>query len=300
MSDIWQQVLLVALLWVLLGAGAPGPRRAALAGLLLGVAVLLRLVAMSLVVPAVCYLIIAGGAWRSLRTWPGWRTVGARTLTFAAAFGVIIAGSVGTFTRKPGNWATRTTANVLYGRTAVVADCDRLNLDSVTALACPKEPLGQRRKLDDYAHIQREAPFRERFPPPHRSERRAEEIRQSRDRPAAAGRRPRDRTGFSEGVSPHEDGCARRHDRGTVAVQARVPHCRLAVQHQRIPRIQRRGPDRRDRYRRVSPRVPAQCGLHAGLCWLRSAWSRCLAGSALAAPERAASARQRCLRSAWP
>ena len=50
MSDIWQQVLLVALLWVLLGTGAPSPRRAALAGLLLGVAVMLRLVAISLVV----------------------------------------------------------------------------------------------------------------------------------------------------------------------------------------------------------------------------------------------------------
>ena len=166
MSDTWQQVLLVALLWVLLGTGAPNPRRAALAGLLLGVAVMLRLVAISLVVPAVCYLIIAGGAWRLWRTWPGWRTVGARTLAFGAAFGVIIAGYGWYFHAQTGEWGlTRTTGQVLYGRTAVVADCDRLNLDSVTALACPKEPLGQRRRLDDYAHIQREAPFRERFPP---------------------------------------------------------------------------------------------------------------------------------------
>ena len=45
MSDTWQQVLLVALLWVLLGVGAPNPRRAALGGLLLGVAVMFRLVA---------------------------------------------------------------------------------------------------------------------------------------------------------------------------------------------------------------------------------------------------------------
>jgi len=166
MSDIWQQVLLVALLWVLLGTGAPNPRRAALAGLLLGVAVMLRLVAISLVLPAMCYLIIAGGAWRLWRSWPGWRTIGARTLAFAAAFGVIIAGYGWYFHAQTGEWGlTRTTANVLYGRTAVVADCDTLTLDRLTALACPKEPLGQRRKLDDYAHIQREAPFRERFPP---------------------------------------------------------------------------------------------------------------------------------------
>jgi hypothetical protein len=166
MSDTWQQVLLVALLWVLLGTGAPNPRRAALAGVLLGVAVMLRLVAISLVVPALCYLIIAGGAWRSWRSWPGWRTIGARTLAFGAAFGVIIVGYGWYFHAHTGEWGlTRTTANVLYGRTAVVADCDRLTLDRLTALACPKEPLGQRRKLDDYAHIQREATFRERFPP---------------------------------------------------------------------------------------------------------------------------------------
>ena len=78
----------------------------------------------------------------------------------------IIAGYGWYFHAQTGQWGlTRTTANVLYGRTAVVADCDRLTLDRLTALACPKEPLGQRKKLDDYAHIQREAPFRERFPP---------------------------------------------------------------------------------------------------------------------------------------
>jgi hypothetical protein len=166
MSDTWQQVLLVALLWVLLAAGTPNPRRAALAGLLLGVAVMFRLVAIALFVPAFCYLIIAGGAWRLWRTWPGWRTVGARTLSFAVAVGLVIAGYGWYFHAQTGEWGlTRTTGQVLYGRTAVVADCDRLNLDSVTALACPKEPLGKRRRLDDYAHIQREAAFRERFPP---------------------------------------------------------------------------------------------------------------------------------------
>ncbi|MGV0742506.1 hypothetical protein [Mycolicibacterium sp. XJ870] len=162
MSDTWQQVLLVALLWVLLGVGAPNPRRAALAGLLLGVAVMFRLVAIVLVVPALCYLVIAGGIWR---TWAGWRTVGARTLAFAAAFGIVIVGYGWYFHAQTGQWGlTRTTANVLYGRAAVVADCDRLELDRLTALACPEEPLGQRRKLDDYAHIQREAGWRARFP----------------------------------------------------------------------------------------------------------------------------------------
>jgi hypothetical protein len=166
MSDTWQQVLLVALLWVLLGVGAPNPRRAALGGLLLGVAVMFRLVAFALVVPALCYLIIAGGGWRSWRTWAGWRMVGARTLAFAAAFGVVIAGYGWYFHAQTGQWGlTRTTANVLYGRTAVVADCDKLTLDALTARACPEEPLGQRKKLDNYAHAQLDPRWGARFPP---------------------------------------------------------------------------------------------------------------------------------------
>lgn len=165
MSDAWQQVLLVALLWVLLGVGAPNPRRAAFGGLLLGVAVMLRLVAFPLVVPALCYLVIAGGAWRSWRAWTGWRTIGARTLAFAVAFGVVVAGYGAYFHAQTGEWGlTRTTGNVLYGRAAVVADCDSLTLEPLPALACPEEPLGQRKRLDAYAHIQTDPAWRARFP----------------------------------------------------------------------------------------------------------------------------------------
>ena len=105
MSDTWQQVLLVALLWVLLGTGAPNPRRAALAGLLLGVAVMLRLVAFSLVVPALCYLIIAGGAWRSWRTWPGWRTSGRARSRLPRRSASSSPDTAGTSTRRPANGA---------------------------------------------------------------------------------------------------------------------------------------------------------------------------------------------------
>ena len=117
-------------------------------------------------VPALCYLIIAGGAWRLWRTSSGWRTVGARTLAFAVTFGVVVAGYGWYFHAQTGEWGlTRTTANVLYGRTAVVADCDKLTLDALTVRACPVEPLGQRMKLDEYAHIQGAAVWRARFPP---------------------------------------------------------------------------------------------------------------------------------------
>ena len=41
---------------------------------------------------------------------------------------------------------------MLYGRTAVVADCSKLPLDEGTKLFCPTEPLGQRLGVDQYAH----------------------------------------------------------------------------------------------------------------------------------------------------
>ena len=264
MSDTWQQVLLVALLWVLLGVGAPNPRRAALAGLLLGVAVMFRLVAFALVVPALCYLIIAGGAWRSWRTWPGWRTVGARTLAFAAAFGVVIAGYGWYFHAQTGQWGlTRTTANVLYGRTAVVADCDRLTLDAVTARACPEEPLGQRKKLDNYAHAQLDPRWRARFPPGtdldavQRAFGWAVIDQQPLDVARAVG------LDFLKGFRPARIDTPGDTSRAALAVPA-GPVDRRGAQHQRLARVQRAGPDHCRRARRVPPRYQLSVGYTPG------------------------------------
>lgn len=166
MSDSWQQVLLVALLWVLLGRGAPSPRRAAAGGLLLGVAVLFRLVAVSLAVPAVCYLLIAGGAWRAWGRWRGWRPVAARCLAFLAAFAVVVGGYAGYYWAWTGDVGlSPTSASVLYGRAATVADCGRLDLDALQRLACPDEPLGQRKGVEGYAHLGGVEEWRARFPP---------------------------------------------------------------------------------------------------------------------------------------
>jgi hypothetical protein len=163
MADAWQQVLLVGLLWVLIGRGAPGPRRAAVGGLLLGVAMAFRLIAGSLVLPALLYLIIAGGAWRAWRT--NWRTVTARSLAFLAAFAVVVAGYGAHFTAVTGQVGlSHTTGSVLYGRAAVVADCNRLELSPLQRLACPDEPRGERHP-DHYAHRGADVTWTSRFPP---------------------------------------------------------------------------------------------------------------------------------------
>jgi len=162
MSDAWQQVLLVGLLWALTGRGAPNPHRAAVAGLLLGVALAFRLIAGALVVPALCYLLIAGGAWRAWRD--NWRTVTARSLAFLAAFAVVVGAYGAYFTAWTGEPGLSTaTGNVLYGRAAAVVDCGTLEVSPLVGKACPTEPRGMRRP-DHYAHAGANPVWRARFP----------------------------------------------------------------------------------------------------------------------------------------
>ena len=150
MAETTFDVLLVGILWTLLGWGKPGWKRAALAGLLLGAAFAVRTIGLTLIVATVLYLVVVGSAWRHRRTWPQLvLRVGAAVAGFALVFGAY----VGYFHAETGKWAISGAENqVLYGRTAVVADCAKLPLNEGTRLFCPKEPLGQRLGVDKYAH----------------------------------------------------------------------------------------------------------------------------------------------------
>jgi hypothetical protein len=150
MAETTFDVLLVALLWTLLGWGKPGWKRAGLAGLLLGAAFAVRTIGLTLVVATVLYLVVVGSAWRHRRTWP--RLV-LRTGAALAGFALVFGAYVGYFHAETGKWAISGAENqVLYGRTAVVANCAKLPLNEGTKLFCPKEPLGQRLGVDKYAH----------------------------------------------------------------------------------------------------------------------------------------------------
>ena len=59
MSDVWFQALLLGIVVVLTWRGQPSPRHAAIAGLLIGVAVVLRLVGITMLVPALAYLAVS-------------------------------------------------------------------------------------------------------------------------------------------------------------------------------------------------------------------------------------------------
>jgi glycosyl transferase family 2 len=148
MAETTFDVLLVAILWLLLGWGVPGWKRALAVGLLLGGAFAVRTIGITLVIAVVLYLIVVGNAWRRRRL-----QLVRRTAAAVAGFAVVFGAYAVYFHSDTGRWGFTGAENqVLYGRTAVVADCSKLPLNEGTRLFCPKEPLGQRQGVDKYAH----------------------------------------------------------------------------------------------------------------------------------------------------
>jgi hypothetical protein len=150
MSDVWFQALLVAIIWVLTCRGMPSPWHAAGAGALIGIAVIVRLVGITMLAPALAYLVVAGSLWRS-RT--GWRQIGLRAAAMVAAFAVLLVGYAGYYRVSTGGWGiSGGSGSVLYGRAAVIADCERVPVGTWERAICPAEPRDQRFAVDYYAH----------------------------------------------------------------------------------------------------------------------------------------------------
>ncbi|WP_019814566.1 glycosyltransferase family 2 protein [Saccharomonospora saliphila] len=151
MSEVWFQALLVGAMWALLGRGTPTGWRCGLAGLLVAAAVLTRTIGITVFLPMAVYLVVAGGAWR---TRAGWKRIGVRVGAAALGALVVLGPYVAYFHSATGRVGlTGATGNVLYGRTASVADCSELpSGDEMLQLFCPDEPLDDRRKIDYYTH----------------------------------------------------------------------------------------------------------------------------------------------------
>jgi hypothetical protein len=150
MPDVWFQALLLWIVWVLTCRGLPSPRHAAGAGILIGFAVVVRLVGITMLVPALGYLVVAGSLWANRA---GWRQIGLRAAAMAAGFVVILAGYGGYFRLTTGAWGiSGASSGVLYGRAAAIADCDRIPPDTWEHAVCPVEPRGQRFGVDYYVH----------------------------------------------------------------------------------------------------------------------------------------------------
>ncbi|SFD79685.1 hypothetical protein SAMN04487819_103201 [Actinopolyspora alba] len=152
MSDLLFQVLLLLVVILLTWWGTPGPRLALLGGLLLGGSVLVRLVGLTLVVPAAVFVLLAAG----LRPRDGWRRRLGSALALVAGFVFMLSAYAGYHMYWTGYPALGgSTGSVVFGRTAMVADCERLELTPAQRAVCPEAPVAERKRtgIDYYMHF---------------------------------------------------------------------------------------------------------------------------------------------------
>ncbi|CAM04877.1 glycosyl transferase family 2 [Saccharopolyspora erythraea NRRL 2338] len=152
MSDLLFQLLLLAVVVVLTWRGTPGPVPAAVAGGVLALSVLVRIVGLTLVVPAAVFVLLAAG----LRPRDGWK----RRLVSAGALAGVFAGVILGYALYHLSWTGVLalgghTGSVVYGRAAAVADCEALDLTPDEQVVCPDEPreVRERNGIDYYIHF---------------------------------------------------------------------------------------------------------------------------------------------------
>lgn len=139
------QALLVAGMVLLLWRPRPRPWMLAAAGVILGVAVTVRIVGLVLLPVAAGFAFVAcDGPWRR-------RALAAATLTIAFAAPVLT--YVGYYKFYTGRFGLTTAdASVLAGRAQTIVDCRTIRLPSYERVLCPKEPRDRRLGVDQYAH----------------------------------------------------------------------------------------------------------------------------------------------------
>ncbi len=129
MPDTLFEALIVAGLAILLWQAQAGWRRVVAAGVVLGTSATVAQIGEVLVVPAIIYVLAAGGGWR--------RAVG-KAAAMCAAFALpILVYSAGSFLLTGGFFLSHTGVTSLYGRTAAAADCATLKLPSAERGMCP-------------------------------------------------------------------------------------------------------------------------------------------------------------------
>ncbi len=144
MSETIFEALLVGAMLALLWHRRPTTRALVIGGVLLGLAVPVRIVALPLVVPAMIFAFVSGPG--------GGRRLG-RAAIVAVAFLVPLALYMTYYRSQAGAFGLTTTdAHATFGRAAQIANCDTLSLTPVERRLCPAEPPGHRRGVNYYAH----------------------------------------------------------------------------------------------------------------------------------------------------
>lgn len=135
MPDVWFEALLVAAIAVLLLPAVTRPGWRGLAavtagGLLLGASATVRQVGEIGVLPALVYLLVAGG---------GWRTVLTRAAGLVVGFAIPVGGYMtGSYLITGHFWLASSTPSLAsYGRMATAADCATLRIPDYERKLCP-------------------------------------------------------------------------------------------------------------------------------------------------------------------
>lgn len=142
LSDVCAALLVFAALVVLVWRGSRvGPVAAAVAGLLLGAAVVTRVADLALIIPALLYLALAVRPWRRLAV---------RGALLTGCFLLAVVGYAGWYASAHGAFGfSGYNGTFLYGRVVDFADCGTLQLPAYERPLCPREPPGQR-NYDSY------------------------------------------------------------------------------------------------------------------------------------------------------
>jgi 4-amino-4-deoxy-L-arabinose transferase-like glycosyltransferase len=136
LSDVLFNLVLLTGLVVLGWCRTPRVRVVAVAGFVLGLAVLVRLVAQPVVLPAALFCLLTGVTLRH------------RLLTAAVvcvAFVAPLAAYATWYHQVNGVWAlSEASSRALYMRTTTFVDCDRIEVPEHQRRLCPPEPIGDR------------------------------------------------------------------------------------------------------------------------------------------------------------
>lgn len=142
LSDELFQLLLVIATVLLLWRPHPRTVDVAAAGLVLGLAVLVRVVGEPALLSAVLLVVLVGR---------GWRTKVVHALLVTAMFAAPLVAYAAWYDAEHGSVAlTQSGGRALYMRTTTFVDCARLSLPSYERPLCPEEPLGQRLDPTEY------------------------------------------------------------------------------------------------------------------------------------------------------
>jgi hypothetical protein len=140
MPTTWFEALIVTALAILLWQPSLGWRRVVAAGLVLGTSATVAQVGESLILPAVIFLLAAGG---------GWRQATAKAAVLCAAFVLpILAYCTGSYLITGTFALSHQGVTSLYGRTAATVDCARIRLPAAERAVCPTRV--QQAKGDDW------------------------------------------------------------------------------------------------------------------------------------------------------